>query len=213
MIAIATTDAWETASITLDDGSGPQVFFPMSTNARDVADEFRDWVDDTFDDAALWLWARDPSSGGALVVFSLPLGYTMTTNAAAQSILGAAAAGGPGMTATVWTAPAGSIVPPTPIAGAYVDNRFAAETTRGAASGVGVARASVPGMAATSMRVRWPAYAVDMERVRAAQQNASSPRQAHIYDSAYGWMLVSLGPVRVVRSGLKLWRVSAEVLQ
>ena len=212
MIAVLTNDAWTTATITLDDGGGAQVFTVSLTDARSVADEFVAWVNLTFTDTASWLWSRHSASGGALIAFLLPKGYIMTTNAAAQSILGAAAAGGPWITSTVWTSPAGSIVPPTPSVSAYVDNMLAADTARGTAAGSGVARVAVGGFAAYRPRVRWPAYAVDMERARAVQVDATSPRQAYIYGGAYGWFLASLGTVALSRSGLKLWRVTAEVM-
>ena len=211
MIAIRTTDAWTTATITLDDGGGAQVFSTIADNAYDAAEEFVQWVDGTFGDTSSWSWSRDPLSGGALIAFLLPIGYTMTTNAAAQSILGAAAAGGPGMTATLWTAPAGSIAPPTTAFSAYLDNAFAAATTRGTASGAGVARVAIGGMTAFNMGVRWPAYAIDMERIRAVQVDAVSPREAYIYGGAYGWILASLGVITLARSGLKLWRATVEV--
>jgi hypothetical protein len=124
MIAAFTADAWSTAQITLDDGGGAQVFTVPAgvANAYDAAEEFRDWVDGTFGDLSAWTWARDTTTGAAVITFSLPLGYTMSTNAAAQIILGADAAGGPGMTSTDWTAPAGTIAPMTVGAGAMSIN-------------------------------------------------------------------------------------------
>tara|TARA_R100000951_G_scaffold114403_1_gene118633 strand:- start:272 stop:925 length:654 start_codon:yes stop_codon:yes gene_type:complete len=215
MIAAFTADAWSTAEITLDDGGGAQVFTVPAgvANAYNAAEEFRDWVDGTFGDTAAWTWARDTTTGAAVITFSLPLGYTMSTNAAAQSILGADAAGGPGMTSTDWTAPAGTIAPMTVGAGAIVDQRVRVFASRGRAAAVGVARHGVGALAAYRTRVRWPVAAVDMERARAVQAGMSSPRKAHIYGgAAYGWLFdLSVGTVTLAKSGIGLWRAVAEV--
>jgi hypothetical protein len=215
MITARTTDAWSTATITLDDGGGPQVFtVPSATaDAYTAAEDFRNWVDGNFPDTASWLWSRDTTTGGALIAFVLPLGYTMTTNAAAQSILGAAASGGPGMTSTIWTSPAGTIAPMTVTASAIVDQRIKVLAARGLAASVGVTRVGVGGLTSYRTRVRWPMASVDMERLRAVQADMSSPRKANIYGgAAYGWLTdVSVGPVPIAKSGVTLWRAVAEV--
>lgn len=213
MIAVATVDAWTTAQITLDDGLGAQSWSPLAdqNDAKTAADAFTQWVDFTFGDSTSWEWARH-TDGSARLTFALPNGYTMTTNAAAQSILGADASGGPGMTSTDWTSPAGSIAPSTPEASPYVDHYMRTVRGAGMAAASGVARAQIGGTAPYAPRVRWAAYAVDTERLRAVLADAASPRQANIYGgTVIGWFLASLGRVDVRKRGPGLWRVTAEV--
>ena len=216
MIAAHTSDAWSTIVITLDDGGGAQAYTPgpSVSDAFAAANDFVDWVDGTFGSGtpASWLWSRDITTGGAIIAIVLGGGYTMTANAAAQSILGSAASGGPGLTATAWTSPAGTIAPPTPSASAIVDQRIKIMASTGMAAAAGVTRVGVGGLAAYSTRVRWPAYAVDMERLRAVQASMSSPRLITIYSSSYGWLQdLSAGPIVLAKAGKGLWRAVAEV--
>ena len=217
MICVSTIDDWTSAVVSLDEGlgGGPQAWSPSASvsDAYSAAEEFVAFVGSTFGDSASWTWARDDNTGGAVITISLPLGYSTTSNAAAQAILGSPAVEPPFVSSTNWISPAGTIAPSAIEASAYVDQDIRKLQAQGAAASLGVARVGIGGLASRAPRVQWPAYPVDMERLRAVQADAASPRTANIYDASTAqWLLdASLGPISLRRSGHALWRATAEV--
>jgi hypothetical protein len=107
MICLRTTDDWTTATITTDDGGGPQVFTPTSAvkDARAAAVEFAAFLTATYGVATTIEYLRIAATG-ATIRISNPDPYTITYSTAGLAIYG----GVDGVDAQfVWTGPSGAV--------------------------------------------------------------------------------------------------------
>lgn len=213
MIAIGTTDAWESVGIELDDDGpvGVETWTP-SAGVRDgyaAILDFVSWLDSTYSDTATWTWIRNTSARAAV---SLEFGgtYNYTSSAAAQSVLGVGASGS-GVSSLDWDDISGTLVPDNAAASALSDNYWRSVRDPAQGAGSGAVRAAVPGLAPYRPRVVWQGVTLDAEALRLALASASNPRQASVYTADDGWITGALGPVS--RQGSRgRYRFAAEVL-
>lgn len=194
MLAVETTDTW-TFSVDVTVGAATETF----TNAAADKDAYaaitafvtwlnaagRAWFGTrTFS----WTWARQSSSGGAILVLSATGGvFTITAGASARLGLPAAA----GVTTVIGTTAAtGTWAPVSKLAMA----RNLRLLGKGDACGDGAVRPGVPGLAGSRPSLAAIGTAVDAGRVAAVLADASNPRRATGYQTHTDtWLEVALG--------------------
>ena len=215
MICLRTTDDWTTATITTDDGGGPQVFTPTSAvkDARAAAVEFAAFLTATYGVATTIEYLRIAATG-ATIRISNPDPYTITYSTAGLAIYG----GVDGVDAQfVWTGPSGAVAglvaPGSEESRIYLSQPV--KTTPGVrpAASVGAICAQPPG---TSLnRARCASYAgdVDIAQLRAALDVAANPRTAVVYDTVNDrWLAVAVGDVAVSQGTALRRRVDWQIV-
>ena len=231
MLSLQTRDNWAAAQVTVTVGVGVGVWTcgAASNSAVDALNDLCTWANDAarpwFGLALFsWSWARQSSTGGAILKVKNSGGvWSYAPNAAAIILLGIAAAGpvlevvGADAAAATWAPwPDGQL--PVALAGLYHDK------ATGQASGVGTVRPVVPVYSPWAGRVRAVVQASDLRRLPDVLQAASHPRRAWLRLSSVqlvseyvvppigaGWLLLALGAVSRSRQGVGLWAVELEL--
>ena len=215
MICLRTTDDWTTATITLDDGGGPQVFTPTSAvkDARAAAVEFAAFLTATYGVATTIEYLRIAATG-ATIRISNPDPYTITYSTAGLAIYG----GVDGVDAQfVWTGPSGAVAglvaPGSEESRIYLSQPV--KTTPGVrpAASVGAICAQPPGTSLNRVRAMSSAGDIDVAQLRNALEVAANPRTAVVYDANSGnWFAVAVGDVAVSQGTALRRRVDWQIV-
>jgi len=208
LLAFDSADAWTTATITADKGSGAQTFTPAATvhNAIQWTEAFVAWLASVHSDSATWAFTGNGDRSADITITASST-YSWTASSVAQSLLGVAASG----TSAAWSLQSVATTwcqPSKPLAfGAYRHGLTwdAIKAGSGAAGGsslaVGVRRPVLAGL--TEARGAW----------RLAQLSRASrhPRSITVYDGLTSVDL-SLGSATRERSRPGIYRLQFEVL-
>lgn len=231
MLSVQTLHDWAAAQVTVTVGAGVGVWTcaAASNSAVDALNDLCTWANDAarpWFGAALfsWSWARQESTGGAVLKVKNSGGvWTYAPNAAAVILLGIAGAGpvlevvGADAAVGTWSPwPDGQL--PVALGDLYHDK------APGQASGVGTVRPVVSAFSPWAGRVRAVVRAGDCRRLPDVLQVAAHPRRAWLRLSnmrlvseyvvppiGAGWLRLALGQVSRSRQGVALWAVELEL--
>lgn len=215
MICLRTTDDWTTATITLDDGGGPQVFTPTAAvhDARAAAVEFAAFFTATYAVTPTIGYLRLATTG-ATIRFIAGAPFAIAYNTAGLALFG-----GTDTTddAFDWSAPSGAV--------AGVFSQFSdesrihlsqpAKTTPGVrpAASAGAICAQPPGTSLNRVRAMSSAGDIDVAQLRNALEVAANPRTAVVYDANSGnWIAVAVGDVAVSQGTALRRRVDWQIV-
>ena len=203
---------WQDAELEISDGATTAQFYGSAPrmDVASVLDELVAWADSTLIGSWSWSWARDASTGGAIITLAVDTGtFTIeATNADAQNGYGLAAGVHAAAASQVFDSPAaGTWAPASRVAVSANIRRLG----RGDACGDGATRPGVPGNAANRPAVEAIGTPIDAGRITAQLAAASSPRRGRVYQLHTGqWLELAIGSVQRSPAGAMHYRFSIE---
>lgn len=230
MLSLQTRDSWAQASVAVTVGAATATWTcaATSTSAFDAMTDLTTWANAAarpwfgvalFD----WAWARQSSTGGAVLRIRNGGGvFGYAANATAISLLGIAA--GAGALEYVGTVAAAGTWSSGP--GVAISLRMGVNWLKGQgeASGVGALRPGVPGLAPWLATCRPVVNAQECARLTSVLARAANPRRAWLRLSnvarsteyivppdAAGWKLVAVGAISRNRQGASLWTIDLTI--
>jgi hypothetical protein len=210
-MAIFTNDDWTAAQLTVDDGTGPQVWSPTATdnNAKVASEAFESWYNVTFAPNTAALSYGSDAAGGMLSVFVFSALTTVTANAAAVTLTGIPA--GPAAYIAMLSTWKGTLWPT--VADFEVGGWLRHLAAPGVSSGVGAVRPGVPGLSHRQPTVQGIGTAQDVLHVKEQMVDIALPATAWIWQRHLStWRYVYVGAMQRPRVDGAMWRIDVDVI-
>lgn len=208
MIALATIDDWTTVDLQFDNGVDPALSFVPTSAVSSLVEllvELQAWLLAQFADATTFDVAAG-SDGGIVATLLCSSSYTLTANAAAQSLLGFGGSTGPAATLAATSSAAGTLgSQAVELQRYWRDAGF-----EGDASASGSTCSSSAGTAARRPALALVLQAAQAHRWATLQSRIATPRASWLWRSS-SWSSVVLGASTRERVGLVWWRLRFEV--
>ena len=208
LLTIATRDAWTSATLTWDDGINPAVAW--SPSARTDAKAALDELVGLLGGGAWWQASRTSADAGMTATIYTGAAYTVTANAAAQSLLGYPATQGPSVVIVGGSWP-GTVYTEWPTTGQSLLRWFSSPDGEGEPGIV----PSSPGTTGPRPLLQLALSAVESSRLSAMLARAISPRACAYTDdpaaSSPTWRALTMGRVERSQLGSSRWAATFEV--
>jgi hypothetical protein len=196
MISLRTSADWTALVVEVVVAPDPGEIFSNTTktSAYEAMVDFDAWLNDAarawFGVVSFsWRWARDPTTGGALLILTAA-GGLFSIDAGAQSTLGFSL--GVGQSTTTGAAALGTIAP----VGGVAVRAHMRQLAVGDACTDGAVRPGVPGAAHYRPSVSFVGDSLDAGRTAAMLATASNPRIAVVWQKHLdAWRTLAIGPI------------------